>query len=81
MNILRIKKSVFFRCASTQTTIYTGKRCEEVSVHIGVVGALIAGAAGTVILTLAIFTVLRGARCLLHSFGSAITEENVGILL
>ncbi|XP_054474637.1 meprin A subunit alpha [Anoplopoma fimbria] len=47
------------RCASTQTTYYAGKRCEELNMDRGIVGALIGGAAGTVILTLAIFTVIR----------------------
>ncbi|KAM8831674.1 meprin A subunit alpha isoform 2-T2 [Spinachia spinachia] len=67
------------RCASTQTTVYTGKRCEEVRVDTGMVGALIGGAAGTVSLTLAIFTVLTRARCLLHSRSRAIAERNVSI--
>ncbi|KAL6096246.1 mep1a [Pungitius sinensis] len=69
------------RCASTQTTFYSGKRCEEVSEDTGMVGALIGGAAGTVILTLAVFTVLTRTRCLLHSFSSEITEKNVSISL
>ncbi|XP_068564824.1 meprin A subunit alpha [Cebidichthys violaceus] len=50
------------RCASTQTTYYTGKSCEELNIDRGIVGALIGGAAGTVILTLAIFTVIRRAQ-------------------
>ncbi|KAK9531125.1 hypothetical protein VZT92_010569 [Zoarces viviparus] len=50
------------RCASTQTTYYAGKRCEELNIDRGIVGALIGGAAGTVILTLAIFTVIWRAQ-------------------
>ncbi|XP_034435235.1 meprin A subunit alpha [Hippoglossus hippoglossus] len=47
------------RCATTQATYYTGKRCEEVNTHSGILGALIGGAAGTVVLTIAIVTVIR----------------------
>ncbi|XP_041660577.1 meprin A subunit alpha [Cheilinus undulatus] len=50
------------RCASTQTTYYTGKSCEEVNIHGNILGALIGGVAGTVLLTLAIFTVIRRAQ-------------------
>ncbi|XP_047244285.1 meprin A subunit alpha isoform X3 [Girardinichthys multiradiatus] len=49
------------RCATTQTTFYTGLRCEEVRIDRGILGALVGGAAGTVVLTLAIFTVIRKA--------------------
>ncbi|KAK5624136.1 hypothetical protein CRENBAI_010933 [Crenichthys baileyi] len=49
------------RCATTQTTFYTGPRCEEVKIVRGILGALVGGAAGTVVLTLAIFTVIRKA--------------------
>ncbi|XP_014829134.1 PREDICTED: meprin A subunit alpha-like [Poecilia mexicana] len=47
------------RCATTQTTFYSGPRCEEMKIDRGILGALIGGAAGTVVLTLAIFTVIR----------------------
>ncbi|XP_042359354.1 meprin A subunit alpha [Plectropomus leopardus] len=50
------------RCASSQTTYFTGKRCEDVNIHRGILGALIGGAAGTVVLTLAIFTIIRKAQ-------------------
>ncbi|XP_010793563.1 meprin A subunit alpha-like [Notothenia coriiceps] len=50
------------RCASSQTTYYTGKRCEKTNIDRGILGALIGGAAGTVVLTLAIFTVIRRAQ-------------------
>ncbi|KAL7389072.1 hypothetical protein ABVT39_026001 [Epinephelus coioides] len=50
------------RCASSQTTYYTGKRCEELNIDRGILGALIGGAAGTVVLTLAIFTVIKRAQ-------------------
>ncbi|KAL3052901.1 hypothetical protein OYC64_005427 [Pagothenia borchgrevinki] len=50
------------RCASSQTTYYTGKRCEKTNIHRGILGALIGGAAGIVVLTLAIFTVIRRAQ-------------------
>ncbi|XP_054900514.1 meprin A subunit alpha [Poeciliopsis prolifica] len=49
------------RCATTQATFYSGPRCEEVKIDRGILGALIGGAAGTVVLTLAIFTVIRRA--------------------
>ncbi|KAJ0027005.1 hypothetical protein NQD34_018005 [Periophthalmus magnuspinnatus] len=47
------------RCASTQSTFYTGDRCERLNIHRGILGALIGGAVGTIILTAAIFTVVR----------------------
>ncbi|XP_035474042.1 meprin A subunit alpha [Scophthalmus maximus] len=50
------------RCATSQTTYYTGKRCEEVNTDSSILGALIGGAAGTVVLTGAIFTVVRRAQ-------------------
>ncbi|XP_058469934.1 meprin A subunit alpha [Solea solea] len=50
------------RCAASQTTYYTGEKCQESNVNSGILGALIGGAAGTVILTLAIFTVIRRAQ-------------------
>ncbi|KAK1888714.1 Meprin A subunit alpha [Dissostichus eleginoides] len=50
------------RCASSQTTYYTGKRCEKTNIDRGILGALIGGAAGTVVLTLAIFTIIRRAQ-------------------
>lgn len=53
---------LFFRCATTQTTFYTGKRCEDPNMDRNILGALIGGAAGTVVLTLAILTVIRRAQ-------------------
>lgn len=53
---------LLFRCASSQATYYTGKRCEKANMSRGILGALIGGTAGTVILTLAIFTVIRRAQ-------------------
>uniref|UniRef100_A0A8C4GW09 Meprin A subunit n=1 Tax=Dicentrarchus labrax TaxID=13489 RepID=A0A8C4GW09_DICLA len=50
------------RCASSQTTYYTGKRCEELNINRSILGALVGGTAGTVVLTLAIFTVIRRAQ-------------------
>ncbi|KAJ4929486.1 hypothetical protein JOQ06_005093 [Pogonophryne albipinna] len=50
------------RCASSQTTYYTGKRCEKTNIDRGILGALIGGAAGIVVLTMAIFTVIRRAQ-------------------
>uniref|UniRef100_A0A3Q3LHA7 Meprin A subunit n=1 Tax=Mastacembelus armatus TaxID=205130 RepID=A0A3Q3LHA7_9TELE len=50
------------RCATTQTTYYSGKRCEELNIDRGILGALIGGAAGTIVLTLAILTVIRRAQ-------------------
>ncbi|XP_053192629.1 meprin A subunit alpha [Scomber japonicus] len=47
------------RCASSQSTYYTGKTCENMKIDQGILGALIGGAAGTVVLTLAIFTIIR----------------------
>ncbi|KAM9339530.1 meprin A subunit alpha [Symphorus nematophorus] len=50
------------RCASSQATYYTGKTCEKVNIDKSILGALIGGAAGTVVLTLAIFTIIRRAQ-------------------
>ncbi|XP_078131550.1 meprin A subunit alpha [Sander vitreus] len=50
------------RCASRQATYYAGKRCEQLNIDQGILGALIGGAAGIVVLTLAIFTVIRRAQ-------------------
>uniref|UniRef100_A0A8D0D6P8 Meprin A subunit n=1 Tax=Sander lucioperca TaxID=283035 RepID=A0A8D0D6P8_SANLU len=50
------------RCASSQATYYAGKRCEKLNIDQGILGALIGGAAGIVVLTLAIFTVIRRAQ-------------------
>ncbi|XP_028254014.1 meprin A subunit alpha [Parambassis ranga] len=50
------------RCATSQATYYTGKRCEKVNIDRSLLGALIGGAAGTVVLTLAIFTIIRRAQ-------------------
>ncbi|KAK2856562.1 hypothetical protein Q5P01_005297 [Channa striata] len=50
------------RCATSQTTFYTGKRCEEKNVDTGILGALVGGAAGIVLLTLAILTIIRRAQ-------------------
>lgn len=51
--------NLLFRCASSQATYYTGKSCEKVNMNRGILGALIGGTVGTVVLTLAIFTVIR----------------------
>ncbi|XP_038583682.1 meprin A subunit alpha [Micropterus salmoides] len=50
------------RCASSQTTYYTGKRCEEMNIDSRILGALVGGTAGTVVMTLAIFTIIRRAQ-------------------
>ncbi|XP_034554759.1 meprin A subunit alpha [Notolabrus celidotus] len=50
------------RCASTQTTYYTGKSCEKMNLERSILGALVGGAAGTVVLTLAIYTVIKRAQ-------------------
>ncbi|XP_034017605.1 meprin A subunit alpha [Thalassophryne amazonica] len=50
------------RCASTQTTYYIGDRCDKLKIDGGILGVLIGGAAGMVILTAAIFTVIRRSR-------------------
>ncbi|XP_018550272.1 meprin A subunit alpha [Lates calcarifer] len=50
------------RCVTSQITYYTGKRCEELNMDGGILGALIGGAAGVVVLTLAIFTIIRRAQ-------------------
>ncbi|XP_017287893.1 meprin A subunit alpha [Kryptolebias marmoratus] len=47
------------RCATSQATFYTGPRCENMNINRGILGAFIGGTAGTVVLTLAIFTVIR----------------------
>lgn len=51
-----------FRCATSQTTYYTGKRCDQMNINRSILGALVGGAAGTVVLTLAIWTVIRRAQ-------------------
>ncbi|XP_070704958.1 meprin A subunit alpha [Pempheris klunzingeri] len=50
------------RCASSQTTYYTGKMCEELNLEGGILGALIGGAAGILVLTMAVFTIIRKAQ-------------------
>uniref|UniRef100_A0A3B4TZH1 Meprin A subunit n=1 Tax=Seriola dumerili TaxID=41447 RepID=A0A3B4TZH1_SERDU len=50
------------RCATTQTTYYSGKTCERLNMDRSILGALVGGAAGMVVLTLAIFTVIRRAQ-------------------
>ncbi|KAA8583428.1 hypothetical protein FQN60_015974 [Etheostoma spectabile] len=50
------------RCASSQAIYYSDKRCEKVNIDPGILGALIGGAAGIVVLTLAIYTVIRRAQ-------------------
>ncbi|KAK2890444.1 meprin A subunit alpha isoform X1 [Channa argus] len=50
------------RCATSQTTYYTGKTCEETKIDSIILGALIGGTAGTVLLTLAILTFIRRAQ-------------------
>uniref|UniRef100_A0A3P8VSN6 Meprin A subunit n=1 Tax=Cynoglossus semilaevis TaxID=244447 RepID=A0A3P8VSN6_CYNSE len=46
-------------CATTQTTYYSGKTCEELKTDKGILGALIGGAATTVVLTLAVLIVIK----------------------
>lgn len=53
---------LLFRCATTQTTYYSGKRCKDLNMDRSILGALIGGAAGMVVLTLAILTVIRRAQ-------------------
>lgn len=53
---------LLFRCATSQTMYYTGKRCDQMNLNRGIVGALVVGAAGTVVLTLAILTVIKRAQ-------------------
>uniref|UniRef100_A0A673BL85 Meprin A subunit n=1 Tax=Sphaeramia orbicularis TaxID=375764 RepID=A0A673BL85_9TELE len=50
------------RCASSQASYYTGARCEIMNFDRSILGALVGGVAGTVILTVAIFTVVRQAQ-------------------
>ncbi|CAN9507582.1 unnamed protein product [Ophioblennius macclurei] len=50
------------RCATTQATYYSGKRCESQKIDGSILGALIGGVMGTIILTLAIFSVVRRAQ-------------------
>ncbi|KAM3602411.1 uncharacterized protein V6R79_003540 [Siganus canaliculatus] len=47
------------RCATTQTTFYTGKNCEVENVDRTILGAFVGGVAGLVFLSMAIFTVIR----------------------
>ncbi|XP_047430487.1 meprin A subunit alpha [Mugil cephalus] len=50
------------RCATSQATYYTGKWCENTKIDERLLGALIGGTAGTLVLTLAIFKVIRRAQ-------------------
>lgn len=47
------------RCATSQASYYAGRRCEDLQVDRSILGALIGGAAGFILLALAIFTVIR----------------------
>ncbi|KAL0967500.1 hypothetical protein UPYG_G00253040 [Umbra pygmaea] len=47
------------RCASGQATYYAGKICEKQHIDGSILGILIGGAAGTIVLSLAIFLVIR----------------------
>lgn len=47
------------RCATTQTTFYTGKNCEVENIDRTILGAFVGGVAGVVFLSMAIFTVIR----------------------
>ncbi|XP_075056912.1 meprin A subunit alpha [Mixophyes fleayi] len=46
------------RCASTQTYIYTGEQCETAQLHGNVLGMIIGGVAGTIVLTIAVLSVM-----------------------
>nr|XP_033793456.1 meprin A subunit alpha [Geotrypetes seraphini] len=46
------------RCVSGQAFLYTGAKCESAQVHGSILGMMIGGIAGTIVLTLAIFTIL-----------------------
>ncbi|KAM3861017.1 meprin A subunit alpha [Diretmus argenteus] len=50
------------RCVSGQATHYAGERCEKQHIDGGVLGVLIGGAVGTIVLTLAIFSIIRRPR-------------------
>ncbi|XP_024276222.1 meprin A subunit alpha [Oncorhynchus tshawytscha] len=47
------------RCATGQATYYAGETCEKQHIDGRILGVLIGGAAGTIVLTLAIFSVIR----------------------
>lgn len=47
------------RCATSQATYYAGRRCEDLKIDRSILGALVGGAAGFILLALAIFTVIR----------------------
>ncbi|KAF7663787.1 hypothetical protein LDENG_00200080 [Lucifuga dentata] len=47
------------RCASGQTTYYTGERCEKLHLYGSILGVLVGGVVGTAVLALAIFSVIR----------------------
>jgi len=49
---------VFCRCVSGQAIVYTGDTCEKQHFDGGILGVLIGGAAGTVVLTVAIIAVI-----------------------
>ncbi|KAM4695349.1 meprin A subunit alpha [Discoglossus pictus] len=46
------------RCASSQAYFYTGEQCESAQVHANVIGVLIGGAAGTIVLTIAVLAIM-----------------------
>ncbi|KAM4632733.1 meprin A subunit alpha-like [Polymixia lowei] len=47
------------RCASGQATYFAGKKCEKQHMDGGVLGVLVGGAVGTVVMMLAVFSVIR----------------------
>nr|XP_046228187.1 meprin A subunit alpha [Scatophagus argus] len=50
------------RCVTSQTTYYTGKTCEKMNIDRSILGVLIGGAVGFIVLTLAIYTIIRRAQ-------------------
>lgn len=53
---------LLFRCASSKTSYYTGERCQHAHMDGNIVGVLVGGAVGSVVLTLAIISVIRKPR-------------------
>uniref|UniRef100_A0A672F3W1 Meprin A subunit n=1 Tax=Salarias fasciatus TaxID=181472 RepID=A0A672F3W1_SALFA len=59
---VEIEGKAYCRCATSQATFYAGPRCEIQMIDRSVLGALVGGAVGMVVLTLAIFSVIRRAQ-------------------
>ncbi|XP_074046094.1 meprin A subunit alpha [Macrotis lagotis] len=55
---VNVKGMASCRCASGHGFFYTGERCQAMQVHGSILGMMIGGAAGTIVLTIAIISML-----------------------